>query len=110
MVPGRTRLVGGVMLGGVGLTMANAEVEGVALTAPGPERAHAPSVVARRALSARRPTDAVVIPATRPGGVLNMAKICDPILRPVARRSEEHTSELQSPDHLVCRLLLEKKK
>src|SRR5438552_13897912 len=29
---------------------------------------------------------------------------------PPFRRSEEHTSELQSPDHLVCRLLLEKKK
>src|SRR5258708_29849040 len=29
---------------------------------------------------------------------------------PVTKRSEEHTSELQSPDHLVCRLLLEKKK
>src|SRR5258708_31341820 len=28
----------------------------------------------------------------------------------VSLRSEEHTSELQSPDHLVCRLLLEKKK
>src|SRR5258708_1747898 len=28
----------------------------------------------------------------------------------VVTRSEEHTSELQSPDHLVCRLLLEKKK
>src|SRR5258708_39540413 len=28
----------------------------------------------------------------------------------VVMRSEEHTSELQSPDHLVCRLLLEKKK
>src|SRR5438552_13920482 len=28
----------------------------------------------------------------------------------LAERSEEHTSELQSPDHLVCRLLLEKKK
>src|SRR5438552_10414586 len=28
----------------------------------------------------------------------------------VTDRSEEHTSELQSPDHLVCRLLLEKKK
>src|SRR5258708_24387952 len=28
----------------------------------------------------------------------------------VIDRSEEHTSELQSPDHLVCRLLLEKKK
>src|SRR5207244_11223394 len=27
-----------------------------------------------------------------------------------ALRSEEHTSELQSPDHLVCRLLLENKK
>src|SRR5258708_23834979 len=30
--------------------------------------------------------------------------------KPVNNRSEEHTSELQSPDHLVCRLLLEKKK
>src|SRR5438552_12901004 len=29
---------------------------------------------------------------------------------PASDRSEEHTSELQSPDHLVCRLLLEKKK
>src|SRR5947208_7413718 len=28
----------------------------------------------------------------------------------VPPRSEEHTSELQSPDHLVCRLLLEKQK
>src|SRR5258708_18301682 len=31
-------------------------------------------------------------------------------LTPDVCRSEEHTSELQSPDHLVCRLLLEKKK
>src|SRR5258708_21148642 len=30
-------------------------------------------------------------------------------IRPSQMRSEEHTSELQSPDHLVCRLLLEKK-
>src|SRR5256885_3826907 len=30
--------------------------------------------------------------------------------RPVVHRSEEHTSELQSPCNLVCRLLLEKKK
>src|SRR5258708_11453389 len=30
--------------------------------------------------------------------------------RQCIQRSEEHTSELQSPDHLVCRLLLEKKK
>src|SRR5947208_10034906 len=34
----------------------------------------------------------------------------DKIISMYARgRSEEHTSELQSPDHLVCRLLLEKK-
>src|SRR5438309_5963684 len=37
-----------------------------------------------------------VVPLTRPGAV--------------APRSEEHTSELQSQFHLVCRLLLEKKK
>src|SRR5258708_29043850 len=33
-----------------------------------------------------------------------------PVLNVFRMRSEEHTSELQSPDHLVCRLLLEKKK
>src|SRR3990170_5758348 len=31
------------------------------------------------------------------------------VLCPYGVRSEEHTSELQSPDHLVCRLLLENK-
>src|SRR5258705_10050055 len=34
----------------------------------------------------------------------------DPVVREEIRRSEEHTSELQSLRHLVCRLLLEKKK
>src|SRR5256885_10297938 len=34
----------------------------------------------------------------------------EPGHKPQARRSEEHTSELQSPCNLVCRLLLEKKK
>src|SRR5258708_12554548 len=34
----------------------------------------------------------------------------DYFIQPLDGRSEEHTSELQSPDHLVCRLLLEKKK
>src|SRR5439155_23716174 len=33
-----------------------------------------------------------------------------PIGQPLRQRSEEHTSELQSRGHLVCRLLLEKKK
>src|SRR5258708_23172764 len=46
---------------------------------------------------------------TRPGTV-DIATAGDPRLVREGRRSEEHTSELQSPDHLVCRLLLEKKK
>src|SRR5690348_18086182 len=40
---------------------------------------------------------------TRAGTLLHLARIAE-------ERSEEHTSELQSPVHLVCRLLLEKKK
>src|SRR5258708_29945639 len=40
--------------------------------------------------------------------VVKVAKVEPPQLEMM--RSEEHTSELQSPDHLVCRLLLEKKK
>src|SRR5258708_27021305 len=38
------------------------------------------------------------------------AQLPQTAITPPAERSEEHTSELQSPDHLVCRLLLEKKK
>src|SRR5258708_8169431 len=41
--------------------------------------------------------------------VLAMAR-CSAVKSSGVKRSEEHTSELQSPDHLVCRLLLEKKK
>src|SRR5690348_18209107 len=43
---------------------------------------------------------------THPSGALDGALV--PTLHRL--RSEEHTSELQSPVHLVCRLLLEKKK
>src|SRR5258708_29365569 len=46
-------------------------------------------------------------------GVDQRVDVGDPARREQRRylvRSEEHTSELQSPDHLVCRLLLEKKK
>src|SRR5207244_4826224 len=42
--------------------------------------------------------------------LLNSTQDIDRLLVVMAKRSEEHTSELQSPDHLVCRLLLEKKK
>src|SRR6476660_9978972 len=64
-------------------------------------------------LMIRRPPRSTLFPYTtlfrsrrRPGGVPGVPA------RPhrAAPRSEEHTSELQSPDHLVCRLLLEKKK
>src|SRR5258708_25350330 len=43
--------------------------------------------------------------AAMPHGDREIPRDCDH-----CGRSEEHTSELQSPDHLVCRLLLEKKK
>src|SRR5258708_28533450 len=42
-------------------------------------------------------------------GVTQKVSFLDELREPDPR-SEEHTSELQSPDHLVCRLLLEKKK
>src|SRR5690606_41474878 len=47
-----------------------------------------------------------------PPGLLALAGLCHrPATRPALRlRSEEHTSELQSRENLVCRLLLEKKK
>src|SRR5258708_8112655 len=48
--------------------------------------------------------------ATRLAGRLGWQLIDHEVIVQVAHRSEEHTSELQSPDHLVCRLLLEKKK
>src|SRR5258708_10767758 len=46
--------------------------------------------------------------ASLTGSWLNVSCVCS--LPSAFMRSEEHTSELQSPDHLVCRLLLEKKK
>src|SRR5690606_39375170 len=48
---------------------------------------------------------------TRPGGRTLLAAVAGLSgLIPFAYRSEEHTSELQSRENLVCRLLLEKKK
>src|SRR3989454_3267044 len=49
---------------------------------------------------------AALSPATE--NLINAASIAK--MKRGARRSEEHTSELQSPCNLVCRLLLEKKK
>src|SRR3712207_7750373 len=59
-------------------------------------------------ISADQENDADVVALTGASLALNMSRI--PFDTPVAARSEEHTSELQSRQYLVCRLLLEKKK
>src|SRR5260370_28285993 len=61
-----------------------------------------------RACSARCPSSALPLPARRGGSPKSLGKC--PASRSGSRRSEEHTSELQSHLNLVCRLLLEKKK
>src|SRR5438552_6058549 len=48
--------------------------------------------------------------ASDAAAVLNWLRREPSAIEEACERSEEHTSELQSPDHLVCRLLLEKKK
>src|SRR5258708_40280053 len=55
------------------------------------------------------PRDSSCTACTPPYCALRGCSPPPPCVRPDVR-SEEHTSELQSPDHLVCRLLLEKKK
>src|SRR5437870_9165240 len=57
-----------------------------------------------------RPSSAALIRI--PSSIVLDGRLDEPEWRdaPVLRRSEEHTSELQSRGHLVCRLLLEKKK
>src|SRR5256885_7287346 len=47
---------------------------------------------------------------TSPSGSRQFINSSSSVLPESVRRSEEHTSELQSPCNLVCRLLLEKKK
>src|SRR6266487_6578686 len=70
-------------------------------------------------LMIRRPPGSTLFPYTtlfrsRPRPRLRVGRVVPPTPLPSAgaapSRSEEHTSELQSPVHLVCRLLLEKKK
>src|SRR6267154_5707810 len=65
-------------------------------------------------LMIRRPPRSTLFPYTTLfRSCTGRAELANPWLHPHADRrprSEEHTSELQSPVHLVCRLLLEKKK
>src|SRR5207253_5951774 len=65
------------------------------------ERSNGPQPSSRRAISRRAPT-------CRPPRTTSSRR--SPTRSTRWRRSEEHTSELQSRGHLVCRLLLEKKK
>src|SRR5437870_10138639 len=67
----------------------------------------------------RRPPRSTLFPYTTLFRSVSRARLGPPITTPgrleraaptVPPRSEEHTSELQSRGHLVCRLLLEKKK
>src|SRR5215216_7141162 len=65
-------------------------------------------------LMIRRPPRSTLFPYTTlfrsPRAPRRRSAPRSPPSAPDRARSEEHTSELQSPDHLVCRLLLEKKK
>src|SRR6266487_6522918 len=64
-------------------------------------------------LMIRRPPRSTLFPYTtlfRSGGCRPHGRRGGPVRGRGRGRSEEHTSELQSPVHLVCRLLLEKKK
>src|SRR6185436_21172481 len=54
--------------------------------------------------------DALPISCSRARAGPRRSRCSTPRISPRSSRSEEHTSELQSPDNLVCRLLLEKKK
>src|SRR5256884_2346864 len=66
-------------------------------------------LASRRALFAACPLPSRVA-STSPAGLAPPAPFFAKITSPAPTRSEEHTSELQSRLHLVCRLLLEKKK
>src|SRR5205807_3546121 len=57
-----------------------------------------------------RPVDQIVVEGHVPHGLVGVAVADGEDGVAVLDRSEEHTSELQSPCNLVCRLLLEKKK
>src|SRR3712207_7134637 len=76
------------------------------ISAPVPRRGD--GRLRHRVVSTRRPTLDDRSRDQRLDGAVPKRADCPPLLR--LPRSEEHTSELQSRQYLVCRLLLEKKK
>src|SRR5690348_18283187 len=96
-----TRYIPGSALGPAALLL-------VSLSAPAPTGIHTLSLHDALPISTRPPPRAAPGAATpRPPPPRGRARAR---ARRRAARSEEHTFELQSPVHLVCRLLLEKKK
>src|SRR5256885_17186828 len=82
---------------------------------------HAPCTIFFFFLMIRRPPRSTLFPYTtlfrsvsafgvRKSRALGVLMLTLPLTSAGESRSEEHTSELQSPCNLVCRLLLEKKK
>src|SRR2546422_7074206 len=77
-----------------------------------------PICFARHVARVARAVELLVVPVRDDGDLLQLAGPGDLLQEPIGmrhvaldlERSEEHTSELQSRLHLVCRLLLEKKK
>src|SRR5207244_13016309 len=70
---------------------------------------HLPHGDAAQPLVIEQPEQVVALVGDE-GGEVRRRLVPDHLVQVEGDRSEEHTSELQSPDHLVCRLLLEKKK
>src|SRR2546426_7440778 len=64
----------------------------------------------QQSFSSRTRFNASIDYATSASVIQKLCWCCHPKRLECAARSEEHTSELQSPCNLVCRLLLEKKK
>src|SRR5258708_23253392 len=81
-------------------------------SSPGPNECghnRCPGYAFASSLNYVKPPEVHFPPHLRPAAGLVLAAVVLLLAAGCSTRSEEHTSELQSPDHLVCRLLLEKK-
>src|SRR5690348_17982049 len=111
---GRQHRVPGVRMRGRGMNAPLAlRVTGIGAWAPGaPDWHRLRDILCGEAAAAEdaptRPTGAVLPAAERRRAPDGVRLVADVAAQATGMRSEEHTSELQSPVHLVCRLLLEK--
>src|SRR5690606_41202267 len=77
---------------------------------PGKRKTEAFDLSAAQSRCVSAPRLREIAPTPPSAGRAKAAAACAPMLHGAVTRSEEHTSELQSRENLVCRLLLEKKK